>query len=180
MARRLGIDLTVPDAAVAMPTPVQREGQRSRTGILLATWGAEIARVASEAVQAPLLNLERRLAAADHLAARIPDRALSMNLTGSMAAYAWGTDGRSYGDRSPTHVAPDVFARSPLTGGRSGPRHKSRRDARYGCGPPPWTASPSHSTPTIPADGHLLSQPVFHASRDDDQRLVCVPVLLRD
>lgn len=108
MAQRLDIEIAVPDATVVLPILAQREGDRARTGLVLATQGARIARIAAEAerTSAPLaLALERRLAAAELLPARAPDRAISCDLTGGMDGYVWGIDGATFEDRTPLTVA---------------------------------------------------------------------------
>ncbi len=107
MAQRLDIELDLPAQAAAFPILAEREGDRPRTGIVLATPGAAVAKVAPEAeTPAPpvLLQLERRLAAAEPLSDRPVDRALTTHLTGSMANYEWGIDGRPFEDRRPLDV----------------------------------------------------------------------------
>lgn len=108
MAQRLDIEVVVPGSGGAFPILAQREGDRARTGIVLATAGAAVARVPSEAERiAPpvLLDLERQLVAATPLAARIPDRRIALDLTGDMISYVWGLNGLTYGERSPLEVA---------------------------------------------------------------------------
>lgn len=107
MAQRLDIELDVPSEAVVLPILAQREGDRDRTGLILAAPGAQVARVAAEAgaVAPPvLLDLERKLVAAELPAERAPDRRLATDLTGSMAPYAWSMDGRMFAERVPLEV----------------------------------------------------------------------------
>ena len=108
MAQRLDIEVTIPDATRAYPVLAQREGDRARTGIILATPGAGIAKLGPEAERtAPpvLLDLERQLVAAAPLATRSPDLVSAIDLTGDMMGYAWGIGGRSFEDRAPVDVA---------------------------------------------------------------------------
>jgi FtsP/CotA-like multicopper oxidase with cupredoxin domain len=107
MAQRLDIELELPAEVAALPIFAQREGDRTRTGLVLAAPGARVERVASEAetVAPPvLLDLERRLVAAEPLAERAYDRRLATDLTGSMMPYAWSLDGRGFADRVPLEV----------------------------------------------------------------------------
>jgi FtsP/CotA-like multicopper oxidase with cupredoxin domain len=107
MAQRLDIELDVPSEAVALPILAQREGDRARTGLILAASGARVERVAAEAgsVAPPvLLDLERKLVAAEPLPDRTADRRLATDLTGSMAPYVWSLDGHGFADRVPLEV----------------------------------------------------------------------------
>ncbi|KAA2312250.1 copper oxidase [Pseudooceanicola sediminis] len=107
MAQRLDIEVVVPGDGGVFPILAQREGDRTRTGIVLATAGAQIAKVPSEAERiAPpvLLDLERQLVAAAPLAARTPDRRIALDLTGDMMSYVWGLNGLTYEERSPLEV----------------------------------------------------------------------------
>ena len=51
-----------------------------------------------------LLDLERRLVAAEPLAERAYDRRLATDLTGSMQPYAWSMDGHMFAERVPLEV----------------------------------------------------------------------------
>jgi FtsP/CotA-like multicopper oxidase with cupredoxin domain len=107
MAQRLDIELDVPSVAVALPILAQREGDRARTGLILAAPGAQVERVAADSgsIAPPVvLALERKLVAAEALTERAPDRWLATDLTGSMAPYAWSLDGRGFADRVPLEV----------------------------------------------------------------------------
>lgn len=107
MAQRLDIEVVVPGSGGAFPILAQREGDRARTGIVLATAGAAVARVLSEAERiAPpvLLDLERQLVAATPLVARSPDRRIALDMTGDMMSYVWGLNGMPYEERSPLEV----------------------------------------------------------------------------
>ncbi len=108
MAQRLDVEIDLPADAMVAPILAQREGDRARTGLVLAPPGARVERVAAEAAElAPpvLLDLERKLAAVQPLPKRTPDRRLSTELTGGMAPYVWGLDDRAYEVRAPLEVA---------------------------------------------------------------------------
>ena len=107
MAQRLDIELELPAEVAALPIFAQREGDRTRTGLVLAAPGAHVERVAfeSETVAPPvLLDLERKLVAAESLPDRAPDRRFATDLTGSMVPYVWSFDGRRFADRVPLKV----------------------------------------------------------------------------
>ena len=104
MAQRLDIDVQVPLSGGAFPILAQREGDRTRTGIILATQGAEITWLQNEAetIVAPvLLDLERQLSALTPLAERPVDRRFAVDLTGDMMSYVWGINGAAFGDHAP-------------------------------------------------------------------------------
>lgn len=106
IAQRLDIRMTVP-AGTALPVLALREGDRQRTGLVLATPGAAIARIADlgEGKAAPLdLSLEARLRASSPLAARPVDRTIPMVLGGDMASYAWTLNGKAHGQGAPLSV----------------------------------------------------------------------------
>jgi len=92
MAQRLDIIVTIP-ADGAFPILAQREGALERTGVVLKTPGAVVARIAATADSEtlPVLHqLESRLQTAEPLAARAVDVALNLHLTGDMMEYSWG------------------------------------------------------------------------------------------
>lgn len=95
IAQRLDVVVTLPSAGGAFPVLFLREGDRARSGIVLATKGAPVTRLAPlGGVAGPVLDLslERRLRAAQPLAARPADRSIDLDLTGSMAGYRWGLE----------------------------------------------------------------------------------------
>ena len=107
MAQRADIRLRLPRGSGAYPIIALREGERQRTGIVLATKGARITRIESEAAQAaaPLgLDLERRLRARNPLSAKPPSRVIPVALTGNMASYQWSINGQVYGQNRPLMV----------------------------------------------------------------------------
>jgi FtsP/CotA-like multicopper oxidase with cupredoxin domain len=98
MAQRLDILLELPSDG-AFPITAQVEGKRHRTGFVLATPDARIAKIPDQAESAapPVdLTLETRLRAANPLAIRTADVVLSMRLTGSMAPYVWSINDREW------------------------------------------------------------------------------------
>jgi FtsP/CotA-like multicopper oxidase with cupredoxin domain len=106
IAQRLDIRLTVP-AGKALPVLVLREGERQRTGLVLAAPGAKVGRIAGrgEAKAPPLdLALEARLMAAEPLAARPVDRTIPVVLAGDMASYVWTLNGKVHGQDTPLTV----------------------------------------------------------------------------
>jgi FtsP/CotA-like multicopper oxidase with cupredoxin domain len=100
--QRADVGLRLPAGSGAVAVLAQREGDRRRTGFILAPPGAAVAKVAStaDAVAGPIdLSLERRLVAAAPLPARRADAVHRVGLTGSMRPYAWGIDGNSWEQR---------------------------------------------------------------------------------
>ena len=96
VAQRLDILLTVPRRPAAHPLLATVEGERLRTGIVLAAGKAPIARIPTLAATAapPLsMELESRLRAAEPLKPRRPDRIHNLDLTGEMSKYIWSING---------------------------------------------------------------------------------------
>ena len=105
MAQRLDLELDLPGAG-AWPILAIREGARERTGLILATPGAAVARLAPLAEEAApafdtALSQEARLAALDPLPARAVQRGHMMMLGGTMQPYRWTIDGRTWPDHIP-------------------------------------------------------------------------------
>ena len=100
-AQRVDVLLRLPRQGGAFPVLAQREGDRQRTGIVLATPGARIAKIPqiTDAAVAPEdLSLERRLEAAQPLAPRPPNLVHRVALTGTMMPYRWSIDDRTWPD----------------------------------------------------------------------------------
>jgi FtsP/CotA-like multicopper oxidase with cupredoxin domain len=94
--------------AGAFPVLAQREGDRQRTGIILATPQAQVAKLASEADSAAAaadLSLEARLSALQPLPPRRPDAVRRIALTGTMTPYVWSIDGRTWREHQPLVVS---------------------------------------------------------------------------
>ena len=107
--QRLDLLVAMPQAGV-VAVLAQREGDRARTGVILATPGAAVSRLGGEADQAaePVdLSLEQRLVAEAPLAARPADVTHRIALTGAMMPYAWGIDDRTWGNHVPLRVRKD-------------------------------------------------------------------------
>ncbi|MBB3462239.1 multicopper oxidase family protein [Rhizobium sp. BK377] len=96
MGQRLDIRLSLPREGGAFPILALREGASERTGIVLATLGAAVRKLAAEGhAKGPVLglDLEQRLRPVNPAAARAADRRFELSLTGDMAAYTWGIEG---------------------------------------------------------------------------------------
>jgi FtsP/CotA-like multicopper oxidase with cupredoxin domain len=93
IAQRADVRFTLPAEQGAWPMLFQREGDRALTGVILATMGGAVAKVADQAHH-PIGAIEREgpllYQAAEPLPERRADRALSVDLTGSMMTYRWG------------------------------------------------------------------------------------------
>ena len=106
MAQRLDIELDLPAGSGVFPILALREGGRERTGIVLATAGAEVPRIGDLAeTEAPAFDTglaqELSLRAANPLAARAASNTHMMMLGGSMQPYRWTIDGKTWGDHVP-------------------------------------------------------------------------------
>jgi len=106
MGQRLDIELDLPGEGGAFPILALREGAVERTGIILATKGAAIARIAglSETAHPAFsgdLRQETQFSALVSLADRPVDRADTLMLGGSMMPYLWTIDGQAWGTHRP-------------------------------------------------------------------------------
>jgi FtsP/CotA-like multicopper oxidase with cupredoxin domain len=107
MAQRLDVLIDLPGNG-SYPILAQVEGKRARTGIVLATSGAPVSRLAAEAGEnAPPvdLSLERRLEAITPLAPRALDVTHRVILAGAMAPYAWSLNGEYWPNVTPLMIA---------------------------------------------------------------------------
>lgn len=96
MGQRLDIRLSLPPGGGAYPILALREGEPERTGVILATPGAEVRRLPTSGEAAgPIvgISLEQRLRAVEPLRARPADRRFGLTLTGQMMGYEWGIQG---------------------------------------------------------------------------------------
>lgn len=108
IAQRLDLAFELATDQTVVPVLATLEGERKRTGIVLATADGRVAKLADTAPGAtePLnFKLEQRLRAAVSLPPRPADRVHQVDLTGSMAGYVWGLNGRVYGQDKPLMVA---------------------------------------------------------------------------
>ncbi|MBI4922664.1 MAG: multicopper oxidase domain-containing protein [Devosia nanyangense] len=93
MGQRLDLRVQLPSEAGTFPVLALREGAPQRTGIILQTGGASLAKVATEGASAgPVLDLtlEASLRAISPLAVRTPTSQFAVALVGDMTAYLWG------------------------------------------------------------------------------------------
>ena len=107
MAQRADIRLRLPTGAGSYPVLALREGAPERTGIVLATTGAKVAKIPIKAAKAsPVigLDLERRLRATAALEQRPIGRTISVELAGDMMRYDWRINGQAYGQHTPLGV----------------------------------------------------------------------------
>jgi len=105
MGQRLDIELDVPGEGGAFPILALREGARERTGVILATQGAAVSKIAdlSDADHAAFsgdLTQEASLRAVTPLPERAPKSQPMLMLGGSMMPYVWTINGQTWG----THV----------------------------------------------------------------------------
>lgn len=96
MAQRIDLDIDIPKDGGAFPILALREGTGDRTGIVLATTGAKIERLAGKTgTKAPPLDLslEAALRSTTPLPERLADKSMMAHLTGDMASYQWALEG---------------------------------------------------------------------------------------
>lgn len=92
IGQRLDLRLTVPAGTGVYPIFARREGDTARTGLVLATRGAGLKRIAERAdADAPALDLalEQRLVPTVSLASRPATRTHVVRLTGEHSFYRW-------------------------------------------------------------------------------------------
>ena len=97
MAQRADVRLKIPEGGGAWPILFRPEGLAARTGIYLATEGAEIAMLSGEGDVAPELDmaLEMKLRSVALLPPEPVTRTEILDLTGGGADYLWGINGKS-------------------------------------------------------------------------------------
>jgi FtsP/CotA-like multicopper oxidase with cupredoxin domain len=97
IAQRADIRVKLPEGSGAWPILFRPEGSGARTGIYLATQGAEIAKLASEGEVAPEVDLaqEMKLRSVAVLPAEPVTRTEILTLTGGGSDYLWGLNGKS-------------------------------------------------------------------------------------
>jgi FtsP/CotA-like multicopper oxidase with cupredoxin domain len=109
MGQRLDIKLDLPAEGGAFPILALREGAVERTGIILASKGATVERIAATSDAAhPVfsgdLEQEAQFRAMTPLADRPVDRRDTLMLGGSMMPYLWTIDGQSWGTHRPVEA----------------------------------------------------------------------------
>ena len=108
-AQRLDILVDVPAGGV-LPVLAQREGDRERTGIVLAAPGAAVAKLASLADRNadPIdLSLEERLEALSPLPAKAPDTRRKVTLAGTMEPFLWTINERLWSNHKGIRILRD-------------------------------------------------------------------------
>ena len=106
MGQRLDIELDLPSSEGAFPILALREGERERTGIILATQGARVERLADlgEAAAPAFdwdLAQEGGLRASAPLPQRAATRRADVMLGGTMSPYLWTINDRVWGAHEP-------------------------------------------------------------------------------
>jgi FtsP/CotA-like multicopper oxidase with cupredoxin domain len=106
MGQRLDIAIDLPKEGGAWPILALREGARERTGLILATPGADVRRIDSVAeAEAPAFDTdlaqESRLVALNVLPNRPVDRSQILMLGGTMQPYVWTINGAVWGQHRP-------------------------------------------------------------------------------
>lgn len=105
MGQRLDLELDLAGSG-AWPILALREGERERTGLILATPGAEVRKLSSLADKAAPafdtdLAQEARLVTLHPLASRAVDRSAMVMLGGTMQPYRWTINDRTWGEHAP-------------------------------------------------------------------------------
>jgi len=106
MAQRMDFEIDLPNEGGAFPILALREGARERTGIILATPGAEVRRIDALAeTDAPAFDTdlaqEARLVALHPLSDRPVEHSEMIMLAGSMQPYVWTINGAVWGQHQP-------------------------------------------------------------------------------
>lgn len=106
-AQRIDLLIDVPAGGV-VPVFAQREGDRARTGVILAAPGAPVGKYAALAdteVGPVDMSLEEGLRAVRGLSDRAINVTHSIMLTGTMSPYVWSLDGRVWSNRRVPEVS---------------------------------------------------------------------------
>lgn len=106
MGQRADLEIDLPSGSRAWHVLALREGGRERTGLILATPGAAVARLALLGMQEANafdrdVAQEGALVALDPVPEPRVDRAHTLMLGGSMSPYAWTINGRVWADHEP-------------------------------------------------------------------------------
>ena len=106
MGQRLDIEMDLPKGEGAFPVLALREGAVERTGIILATPGATIEKLAGTGETAAAafdsdLSREASLRAMTPLAERPADISEILMLGGTMQPYLWTINGQTFGNHTP-------------------------------------------------------------------------------
>lgn len=104
--QRLDIEIVLPSGGGAFPVIAQVEDSTERTGVILASAGASVTKLAttSDRKEAIVdLNFEARLRTAITLPAKRADKSFTLML-GEEAGYRWTINGRTHEDMQPFNV----------------------------------------------------------------------------
>ncbi len=108
MGQRLDILVELPKEGGAFPILAEREGGVERTGIILASPDAPVARIAERADKAAgpvTVDFERQLSALQPLAAKDAAARLRITLNGAMSPYVWSINSETFGQHHPLEVS---------------------------------------------------------------------------
>ncbi len=105
MGQRLDIEVDLPGAG-AFPIFALREGERERTGLILATPGAQVPRLAALAdAESPAFDTDFKQESALRAVAPLTERPATNSpilvLAGAMQPYVWTINGKAWPDRQP-------------------------------------------------------------------------------
>ena len=107
MAQRVDISVRIPKGNGAWPILALREGDTARTGIVLATARGQVKKIPADAdrnTEIAGLDLERRLSAVQPFPTRPAQRSHRLVLTDGTSPYAWGLNGKVWGEHQPLEV----------------------------------------------------------------------------
>jgi FtsP/CotA-like multicopper oxidase with cupredoxin domain len=110
MAQRIDILVDLPPGEGAWPIIARREGGKERTGVVVATARARVAKLSetSASTAGPVtFELESQLSAAHPLVPRPVDAVFTLALNGSMRPYLWTINERTWPDRDVVGVKRD-------------------------------------------------------------------------
>ncbi|MES2667820.1 MAG: multicopper oxidase domain-containing protein [Pseudomonadota bacterium] len=106
MGQRLDLELDVPGEGGAFPILALREGAKERTGLILATPGAAVTKIAGLSdADHPAFSADLAQESALRAVTSLPDRAATsqpmLMLGGSMMPYVWTINGQTWGSHVP-------------------------------------------------------------------------------
>ena len=121
--QRLDLLIVMPTSGGVVPVLAQREGDHTRTGVILATPDARITRIGERADALAVaidLSVEQRLVASTPLSARPAGVTHKVTLTGAMMPYVWSINDRTWANHTPLRVTKgqrvvvEMVNRSPM------------------------------------------------------------------
>ena len=107
MAQRLDVIVNLPNRHGAWPILALREGDRARTGIVLATARGQVRKmspVSGKHAENAGLDLEGRLSAVEPLVPRPARRIQRLVLSDGKGPYGWGLNGKVWGEHKPIDI----------------------------------------------------------------------------